>query len=93
MFVTFSKSKDSLLFASGSSDGQLIIWDQNLKKMSVLKPFAELILNESLLKLNITSITCLASLSEVCERVKLALNKLNNLILLFKALFDDLQWR
>jgi hypothetical protein len=53
-------------FASGSSDGSLILWQtESLLKIAVLKPFDELIQNDIMLKLNLTCITCIKPYGEV----------------------------
>jgi hypothetical protein len=62
------------MFASGSSDGFFVIWNAtNLIKMIILKPFEELVQNEAMYKLNLTSISCAKPISEVtnsCKRSK-----------------------
>lgn len=52
-------------FASGSSDGHIVIWlSQSLIKSSELKPFSELNKSEMILRLNLTTINSLRPLNE-----------------------------
>lgn len=54
------------MFASGSSDGTLIIWQsENLTRCIELKPFDELNQNEALKRLNLTSVNCFKCLYDV----------------------------
>lgn len=56
-----------ILFASGSSDGNLIVWhSETLMRTMSLKPFEELNLNENLLRLSLNSIITFKCLLEVC---------------------------
>ena len=56
--------KDNV-FASGSSDGQIVLWlTQTLVKSIEIKPFSELVKNEMMLRLNLTSINSICSLYE-----------------------------
>lgn len=71
----FNVHKDSILclgqvsdnlFASGSSDGLLIIWQsETLVRTMELRPFDELNLNLSFTRQNLNSITCFLKLFEV----------------------------
>jgi WD40 repeat protein len=55
-----------LIFASGSSDGQVILWlSKNLIRSIELRPFDELNANSLTSGLNLTSISCIRS---YCER-------------------------
>ena len=56
------------LFASGSSDGNLILWESDtLLKYADLKPFDELNRSDHALRFSLTSISCVKSLYEVCK--------------------------
>ena len=53
------------VFASGSSDGHIVLWlSQTLIKSIELRPFSELIKNEIMLRLNLTSINSICTLYE-----------------------------
>jgi hypothetical protein len=60
------------MFASGSSDGTLILWlSENLTRCIELKPFDELNQNEALKRLNLTSVNCFKCLYDVSLKLKL----------------------
>ena len=64
MFL-FCYLKDKL-FASGSSDGNLILWQSDtLIKYADLRPFDELNKNEQALRQSLTSICCVKSVYDV----------------------------
>ena len=82
------------MFASGSSDGILILWNsEHLRKVIILRPFQELIANEAMLKLNLTSTSCIRPLSDVRRifaTIFILLNSYSNKIVFILAVLSEI---